>query len=66
MKLWNAAVGTVRQPGKEAGALDLSDPKVLFERKRAEMLKLIDKQDRYRAQRRFYTKEDKQTIMRYV
>jgi len=48
MKLWNAAVGTVRQPGREAGALDLSDPKVLFERKRAEMLKLIDKQDRYR------------------
>jgi hypothetical protein len=66
MNFLKAAVGTVKQPAAQAGALDLSDPKVLFERKRAGMLKLIAKQDRYREQRRFYTKDDKQDIMRYV
>jgi hypothetical protein len=41
-KLGGAAAGTATQPAKAAAAADLSDPKVLFDQKRAGMLKLIN------------------------
>ena len=65
MKLWNT-VRKVEKETKAVKAFDLDDPKVVFEMKREEMLKLIGKQEEYRTQRKFYTKEDKQIIMRYV
>lgn len=65
MKLWNT-VRKVEAESKAIKAFDMEDPKVVFEMKREEMLALIHKQEEYRLQRKFYTKEDKQIIMRYV
>lgn len=47
MKLWST-VRKVEKETKAVKAFDLEDPKVVFEMKRDEMLKLIEKQEEYR------------------